>query len=179
VIARLQGLDSSVQIILDNAVFMVSPIGFHEEVTWNSSILDPGVPHTISISKPFPDDGKTLELHSFPVTFPDLPTIASTPAPSGSETGTLTPSSTEAEKPVMKPGGRPELPTTTKAVIAGTLACLVFLGLLGALGIYFLRRQNKNHATLNPFRKVEQGASPFQSTDVLYGEFCIRISSLG
>ena len=178
---QLQGLDSQVQIILDNAVFMVPRIGSHEEVAWSSDILDPSVPHTISISGSFPDDLNALELYSFPVTSPDLPTIAATPVPSGSETEALTPSSTEAETPTKKPGGRPELTATIKAVIIGTFVGLACLCLLGALRVYFLRRQNKSHATLNPypFRKVEQEASPFQSTDALYGEFCIRISSLG
>jgi hypothetical protein len=175
--AKVDGPGGTVQVFLDNTVYMVASVDF-QELTWNSSILDPSIPHTISIIKPFPDDGRSLSLYSLPVTFPDLPIIDAPSAPGSTQTETLTPNSTEAETPTKQTGGHPGLTATTKAVIAGTLVAAACLGLLGALGIYFWRRRNKHNATLDPFRKVEGEISLFPLTDALYGEFVSVFSSL-
>ena len=152
----------TVRILLDDISHDVSPTT-HMEPAWNSSNLDPSVPHTITVTKQKPNGGY-LALDSFLVTYPDSPTIVATATSAPSST-----SSTEIGTPTQQLAGQPE-PT---GVIAGTLAGAVCLGLLGALGIYFWRRRNKHDASLNPFRKVEEGTPPFQPTDALHGEFCV------
>ena len=158
----------TVRILLDDISHDVSPTT-RMEPAWNSSNLDPSVPHTITVTKQNPN-GRYLALYSFLVTSPDLTTIVRTATSAPSST-----SSTENGTPTQQPAGQPELMATTKGIIAGTLAGTVCLGLLGALGIYFWRRRNKHDASLNPFGKVEEGTSPFQPTDALHGEFYILI----
>ena len=146
-----------VRILLDSVGHDVFPTT-SQVPAWNSTILDPNVPHTVTVIKMNSKTRYTL-LYSFLVTYPgspedtpssDLPTIATTSAPSN--TG-----------------------ATSTVVIVGTLVSAVCLGLLGALGFYLWRRRRKPDATLNPFRKVEGRTSLFQSVDALHGEFCYRI----
>ena len=147
-----------VRISLDNVGHDVSPTTF-EVPAWNSTILDPSVPHTIEVLKVNPNTRYT-SLYSFLVTHPgspedtpssETPTTATTSAPSSTETASA-PSGNKA---------------TSTVVIVGTLVSVVCLGLLGALGFYLWRRRRKHDATLNPFRKVEEKSSPL----ALYGEF--------
>jgi len=159
----VQTSGDTVRILLDNTDHVITPISALEPA-WNSSILNPSVPHKITIVKENPAE-QYLSLYSFSVTYPDLPSIDTT----------STPSSTETENPTKQPEGQPDLTATTKIAIAGAVVGAVCLGLLGALGIYFWRRRKKHDATLDPFRKVEGGTSPFHSTDALYSEYCIRI----
>jgi hypothetical protein len=158
----VETIGDPVRILLDNTDHVVTPKSSLEPA-WTSGSLDPSVPHTIMIIKQNPED-QYLALYSFSVTYPDLPTIVATSAPSNTET----------ENPTKPPETQPELTATTRMVIAGAVVGTVCLGLLGVLGIYFWRRRNKHDRTLNPFRKVEGGTSPFQSTDALFGEFLIR-----
>ena len=155
------------EVLLDKTLDTVTAADFGN-ITWKSSVLDPSVPHIISIIKP-DFSNISLSLYSFLVTNLDPPTIATTSASS----------STETETPTQQPAEKSGLMDTTKRVIAGTVVGVVCLGLLGALGVYFWRRRNKHDATLNPFRKVEGGSPHSQSTDALYGGFCIRIFMSG
>jgi len=167
----------TVRILLDNTDHVVAPIS-NLEPAWNSSILDPGVLHNITIFKVNAEDEYTA-FYSLLVTHPDLPITGANFAPSSTETENPTKQPEGQPEPTattkMQPEGLPELSAATKMVIAGAVVGSVCLGLLGALGIYFWRRRNKHDATLDPFRKVEGGTSPFHSTDALYSEYCIRI----
>ena len=162
-----------VRILLDNVAHDAFPTT-SQVPAWNSTILDPNVPHTVTVIKMNPN-GRYTSLYSFLVTHPgspedtpssDLPTIATTSAPSSTETASA-PSSTETTSAPSSTGA------TSTVVIVGTLVSAVCLGLLGALGFYLWRRRRKPDATLNPFRKVEGRPSLLQSVDALHGEFCI------
>jgi len=164
----------TVRISLDNTDHVVAPIS-NLEPTWNSSILDPSVPHTITIFKDNPEL-RYMAFYSLLVTSRDIPTIDTTSASSSTETGNPTNQlERQPEKqPEQQPEQQPELTAATKMIITGAVVGAVCLGLLGVLGIYFWRRRNKHDATLDPFRKVEGGTSPFHSIDALYSEYRVR-----
>jgi hypothetical protein len=178
----VETLGDPVRIVLDGTDELVYPKSSLEPA-WNSSTLDPTVFHTIEIVKvnfkATSEDEEYMSFYSLLVTHPDLSTITTTSAPSSTETENPTkPPETQPELTAtanVQPEAQTELAATTKMAIAGAVVGIVCLGLLGVLGTYFWRRRNKHDSTLNPFRKLEGGTSLFQSTDALFGEFCIRI----
>jgi len=84
----------------------------------------------------------------------------------------------EASTSDEQPGGQSE-PTTY--ITVGTVAAVVgiFVGLLGALGIYLWRRRKNRDSTLNLLVNVEGGTAPFQSAGAPNGEFVSILLVLG
>jgi len=148
VTAMVQVPGDTLRISLDNTDHVVKPISAIEPV-WNSSILDPRVPHTIKI---FKDDPKLeyMAIYSLLVTHPDSPedtkdaasTVPRQSASSGTSntfSGTLsTPNASESSSPlsVQEPNTEPVLSGAKLAgVIVGGITVLALI-----IGVILYRR---------------------------------------